>query len=143
MSSFDIATANTEDYLDVRDMIARVEELRDERASYVDTASDEGSEETDATEAWSRTEEGAELVQLESVLSDLRGNGGDEHWEGDWYPVSLIRDSYFEEAMDELIEDIGDMPKDIPVYLTITINYRALQMDYTSVEIDGVTYWYR
>jgi hypothetical protein len=42
-----------------------------------------------------------------------------------------------------LLEDIGDLPKNLPSYLTITVDYDALQMDYTSVEFDGVTYWYR
>lgn len=45
--------------------------------------------------------------------------------------------------MDELLEDIGDIPKDLPCYLTIKVDYVALQQDYSSVEIDDVTYWYR
>jgi hypothetical protein len=77
------------------------------------------------------------------LKDDLAGNGGDEEWRGDWYPSTLIRDGYFETAMDELLEDIGDMPKDIPAYLKVTVDYDALQMDYTSAEYDGVTYWFR
>jgi hypothetical protein len=127
----------TADYIDVRDIIARVEELREEREqSEIDPAGYGGPADT-----WA--EERAELAQLESILDDLKGNGGDEQWEGDWYPVTLIRDSYFNEAMDELLEDIGDLPKELPCYLTITVDYDALQMDYSSVEIDGTTYWYR
>jgi hypothetical protein len=45
--------------------------------------------------------------------------------------------------MDELLEDIGVLPRDLPSYLKITVDYDALQMDYTSIEIDGASYWYR
>ena len=88
-------------------------------------------------------DEQAEFAKLEELLSELCGNVGDEQWRGDWYPVTLIRDSYFEQAMDDLLEECGDIPKDLPCYLTITVDYEALQMDYTSADIDGVTYWYR
>jgi hypothetical protein len=123
----------TADYIDVRDIIARVEELNDEidAESFADAPQDEADEVR------------SELATLTAILDDLRGNGGDEQWEGDWYPVTLIRDSYFETAMDELLEDIGNLPKDLPCYLKVTVDYDALQMDYTSTEIDGETYWYR
>ena len=69
--------------------------------------------------------------------------GGDEQWEGEWYPVTLIRESYFESYMDEMLEDIGDIPKNIPSYMKIVIDYDELQMDYCSVEIGDNTYWTR
>jgi hypothetical protein len=115
---------NTDDVIDVRDIIERFEELETEQ---------------DTLEG----EEKGEFIAIAGLLSDLCGNGGDEQWRGDWYPVTLIRDSYFEQAMDELLDDCGDLPKDLPCYLSITVDYKALQMDYTSCEIDGVTYWYR
>lgn len=133
----------TADYIDVRDIIARVEELTGERDSFVIGAPD--GTETEAPEQWAEeySEDAEELTALAAILEDLKGNGGDEQWEGDWYPVTLIRDSYFETAMDDLLEDIGDMPENIPSYLKITVDYDALQQDYTSTEIDDVTYWYR
>jgi len=151
----------TADYIDVRDVIARYEELESERQNWVDVAADaketyESSKSADdlqgLADEMDRTEqsvkdwdedEGQEFAQLTALLEDLKGNGGDEQWRGDWYPVTLIRDSYFETAMDDLLEDIGELPKDLPCYLKITVDYDALQMDYTSTEIDGETYWYR
>lgn len=148
------------DLIDVRDIIARVEELREERQILAD-ALDEATEsnkagdgqdidthdaEISAREAlteWDSTDDADELRNLEAILEDLAGNGGDEEWEGVWYPLTLIADSYFETAMDELLEDIGELPKNLPSYLTITIDYDALQQDYTSTEIEGETYWYR
>jgi hypothetical protein len=113
-----------DDAFDIRDVIERYEEL------------DGGSLDAD---------EIAEFSLMADFLDEVKGTGGDEQWRGDWYPVGFIKDSYFENAMDEMLEDCGDMPKyqDIPSYLTITVNYDALQMDYSSVEIKGDTYWYR
>lgn len=127
---------NSDDLIDVRDVIARVEELRTQR--------DEINPEDDLPYSLN-TYDRAELMALESLLDDLKGNGGDEQWEGDWYPVSLIRDSYFVDAMQELVTDTGDLPRDIPSYLAIDWEKTAenLQVDYSSVEFEGVTYWYR
>jgi hypothetical protein len=84
----------------------------------------------------------SEWTAISVLLSDLCGNGGDEQWRGDWYPQTLIRDSHFEQAMDELVADCYTLPE-LPSFMTVTLDYVALQMDYTSTEIDGVTYWYR
>ena len=140
--------SNNDDVIDVRDIIARFEELRDERDDFQSTIDDADAEEYERAEAQTKLTEwiddnGDEFATLRDLLDEMKGNGGDEQWEGDWYPATLIRDSHFNDAMDELLEDIGDLPKNLPCYLTITVDYDALQMDYTSVEYDGVTYWYR
>lgn len=123
----------TADVIDVRDIIARVEELEELTAAA--NESGESSAET--------VDDKEELDALLEILNDLKGYGGDEKWRGNWYPVTLIRDSYFEEAMDELVHDCYEVPKNLPSFMTITLDYVALQMDYTSTDIDGVTYWYR
>ena len=88
----------------------------------------------------------AELTELETLLDDLRGYGGDEQWEGDWYPSTLIRDSYFREYAQELAEDRGMIP-DNNAWPCTCIDWdqaaRELRMDYTSTEFNGTTYWYR
>lgn len=122
---------STDDVIDVRNLIERFEELESELETYHD--------EQETTLSF----EYAEFMQIKAILDGLCGNGGDEQWRGDWYPVTLIRDSYFESYMDEMLEDCGEIPKNLPSYLTITVDYVALQMDYTSVDIEGVTYWYR
>jgi len=123
----------TADIIDVRDIIERVEELESEIEAYAETMDD-----------WqANADNQQELEALMSIMEEMKGYGGDEQWRGDWYPVTLIRDSHFEEAMDELVHDCYDMPKNLPDFMTITLDYVALQMDYTSVEIEGATYWYR
>ena len=111
------------DMIDVRDLIARYE--------YIEDSDDE--------------EELAEAQKINAILDDLCGYGGNVDWRGDWYPITLIRDSYFVEAMQELMQDIGDLPRNIPDYLAIDWEKTAnnLRVDYSSIEIDGTDYWYR
>lgn len=137
--------SSNEDYLDVRDVIARFEELEGDRENAAGDADEQDAAERDALIAFDESEEGQEYAKLKELLADLSGNGGDEQWRGDWYPITLIRDSYFVEAMQELVSDIGDLPKEIPSYLEIDWKATAdnLRVDYTSTEFDGVTYWYR
>jgi len=123
--------------LDVRDIIERIETLEDELlAAFNEQQGIEGDDtETDdptdgAFREWCKVtvhEDSAEYLALCVIIDELCGNGGDEQWRGEWFPVTLIRDSYFVDAMRELVQDIGDLPRDIPAY----------------VEIDGETYWYR
>lgn len=127
---------NTQDIIEVRDIIERVEELEVSIQDYE-------NEDNDLELHGEHLSQKEELEELRGLLSELAGYGGDEQFEGDWYPITLIRDSYFETAMDELLEDIGDIPRDLPCYLTITVDYIALQQDYLSIDIGDETYWYR
>ena len=118
----------TADTIDVRDIIARVEELDPE---YSDIKLTDG--------------EAEELAELRAILDELKGNGGDEQWRGDWYPVTLISERTFEDHVREMLEDCGTIPKDLPWFVAIDWETTAqhVQGDYTPVEIDGTTYWYR
>lgn len=125
MSNLDLSA----DVIDVRDIIERVEELENEVAD------------TEAQE-WANRDEYAELT---AILEELCGYGGDEQWRGDWYPVTLIAESYFTEYCQELVSDIGDMPRNIPDYIEIDweATARNLKVDYSEVEVNGFTYFYR
>lgn len=70
-----------------------------------------------------------------------------EGYAGDWrHGAQLIRDSYFKEYAQELADDIGAIDRNARWPLSC-IDWdqaaKELQMDYTSVEFDGVTYWVR
>ena len=116
---------NNQDVLDIRDIIERVEELQDDDKRNAD--------------------DNDELASLNALLNDCRGNGGDHQYNGDWYPVTLIRDTHFVDSVQEMLEDCGDISKDLPAYVHIDWERTAndVQMDYTSVDFDGVDYWYR
>lgn len=90
-------------------------------------------------------DEARELSDMEALLEDVKGYGGDHQWEGDWYPVTLIRESYFPEYCEEFVKEIGDLPQEIPSYLEIDWEKTAnnLRVDYSETDFDGVTYLYR
>jgi hypothetical protein len=164
---------NSQDVLDIRDVIERFEELKAEQESLVGDYlnSKDGSEDRDnainaLSSFWNCTPEEVpggveaieedngtdsfkgepELAALRDFLHEMRGNGGDHQWEGDWYPVTLIRESYFEDYAQELAEDIGAISRDAqwPLsYIDWPRAAEALKMDYTGAEFDGVTYYFR
>lgn len=144
--------SNFDDYIDSRDVIARIEELTAERddafeAAYNTWDNDEaarGDLERDAfaQEHW-EVHSPSEADELKSLLA-LQDEA--EGYAPDWqHGAQLIRDSYFTEAMEEVCKDIGDLPRDIPAYLVIDWEATAdnLKVDYTSADFDGVTYWVR
>ena len=128
------------DVIDVRDIIARVLELRDER--------DEYNENMGSPDAWDGVPDGEpeELVMLEGILSELAGYGGDEEFDGDLYPVELIADSYFQEYTQNLAEECGMVDTNARWPMTCIDWKQAaweLQMDYSNILIHDFTYWYR
>ena len=128
------------DVIDVRDIIARVLELRDER--------DEYNEKMGSPDAWDGVPDGEpeELAMLEGILSELAGYGGDEEFEGYRYPVQLIAESYFQEYAQDLAEDCGMVDTNARWPMNC-IDWeqaaRELQMDYSYILIHDSTYWYR
>lgn len=127
MRNFDYSMLNLEDMINVEDLTDRIEELEDLR---------------DENEEFEDPDTQKEFEALTALLDELEGMGGDHQWRGEWYPAYLIRYSYFEGYMDETVFDCYDLPK-LPSFMTIALDYVALQQDYSSVEVDGVTYWCR
>lgn len=118
---------NSDDVIDSRDVIARIEELEGEIGA-------EGFEDVNGGEIKD------ELAALKAFAKEA------EDYAPDWqYGATLIRDSFFVEYCRDLVADIGDLPRDLPGYLAIDWEKTAdnLRVDYTSVEFDGVTYWVR
>jgi antirestriction protein len=122
------------DIFDIRDKIERFEELE-----ALGAVADPDDTERDA-------DDNEEYRLLGNFLSEVKGNGGDHKWRGDWYPVTFIADSGFEEYAQELAEDIGAINRDA-TWPNNCIDWeqaaQELQHDYSTVEYDGVTYWYR
>ena len=109
------------DVFDSRDVIERINEL-------------EAIESPDEDEA-------AELATLkafadyaEDYVADFRFGEG------------FIADSYFVAYAQELAEDIGAIGRDLPwpaCHIDWDAAADALKMDYTSVDLDGRTFWAR
>lgn len=117
--------SNTDDIIDSRDVIARIEELEEFLQS-------EGLMNTDALE---------ELTALKALAEEASGYAAD--WQ---HGEALIRDSYFKEYAQQLADDIGAINSDA-TWPNNCIDWekaaRELQQDYTAVDFDGVTYWIR
>lgn len=150
MSTRDVS--NSEDIVDSRDIIERIEELEEKKSEFILNESwinedespswgDIAEKNAEAESKWDETEEGEELKALLNVQEQAEGYASD--WK---YGESLIRDSYFKEYAEQLAEDIGAInPKAAWPNNCIDWDKAAdeLQQDYTSIDWDGVTYWIR
>jgi hypothetical protein len=116
---------NYEDVIDSRDIIDRIAELEEE----IELADD-----TDDMD-----DEREELETLKNLAEQCEGYGDWEYGEG------LIRRSYWEEYVEELLKDCGDLPQDIPWYIAIDweTTARNIEADYMPVDFDGVEYLMR
>jgi hypothetical protein len=116
-----------QDIIDSRDVDSRIEELEAER----DAAAEAGTDFVD----------GEELAALVAFRDEAAG------YAPEWlYGCPLIRDSYFKDYAQELAEDVGAL-KSAEEWPYTCIDWdkaaRDLQADYSSAELDGVTYWFR
>lgn len=130
---------NTDDIIDSRDVIERIEELQ---AARLDFEHDDAGNLIGAGPTWSEEhpDEFAELMALQALRDDAEGYADD--WQ---YGETLIRESYFVEYCRELVSDIGDLPRELPSYIVIdwSATSQNLRVDYTEVDFDGVTYLVR
>jgi antirestriction protein len=140
--------SNNDDVIDSRDVIARIEELEAEIAQLTEmreralTEMLSQEEQDELRDLFETVEDNAdELAALRELAEEASG------YAADWlYGETLIRDSYFVTYAQELAEDIGAINPDA-AWPATCIDWeqaaRELQIDYTSVEFDGVTYWIR
>jgi len=157
---------NTDDIIDSRDVIKRIEELQAERedlqtdlAEIEEELEDERKKHAAAgTDFVEREEIEARIKAAKEALAEWEEDNGEElknltdlaeqgEGYGDWdHGEALIRDSYFKEYAEQLADDIGAIDGNANWPLSCIDWDQAadeLKMDYTSVEFDGVTYWMR
>src|SRR5436305_1655894 len=95
-----------------------------------------------------QTREPAERARLEALLLRLRVRRGDcDDRHGNIYPIQLIRDDYFVQYSKEMAACCsGDLPDYAVIEDNDDIDWAATalnaRLDYTSIDIDGLTYWY-
>ena len=120
-----------------------VEESGDDGEEYAEWSAKLSELKTALVDATSELDEwdednGDELKGLVALCDEAPG----DDWE---HGATLINESYFTDYCQELVSDIGDLPKDIPGYLVIDWEATAnnLRADYTSVEWEGTTFYVR
>lgn len=112
-----------EKYIDSRDLLKRLEELRDEKA-----VATEANEEFDEDSA-------EELAAIEAIEDELSSDG-----------ETLIREDCFEDYARELAEDIGAISGNESWPLNCIDWERAaeeLRQDYTSLQFGDFSYYMR
>jgi hypothetical protein len=114
----DIETTNNDDIIDIRDVLVEIDDIKI-------TIDDLRAELDGLVERRDR---------LALLVDNVSGDG------------PLIRESYFTEYAQQMAEDIGAISKD-SAWPACHIDWDeaadALKIDYTSVDFDGVTYYYR
>lgn len=123
------AITNDEDVIDSRDIIARLEYLREQLAA------------EDDNEAMLDDDEREELEMLEALNKE-----GEENI-SDWmHGETLVRDSYFREYAEQLASDIGAVNEEAR-WPNNHIDWSAaadeLKQDYTELDFGGITYYAR
>lgn len=129
---------NSQDIIDSRDVINRIEELEDYRQA-LETAQAELA-------AWEGDEE-AEIDPSGQELKDLKALAKSMENETDWESgTSLIRESYFEDYARQTAEDCG-LLENWDKWPATCIDWaqasKELQMEYSCVEFGDTTYYYR
>lgn len=82
----------------------------------------------------------SELDALEVINEEGEG------YTSDWrHGETLINESYWKEYVQDLLADLGELPKDLPSYIEIDWEKTAdnLAADYTTIEWDGVSFYIR
>lgn len=136
------APSNTDDIIDSRDVIERIDELESELFGDLDDIEEETEREVRRAEIEAENhDEAEELEALKKLQEEAEGYAADWH-RGE----ALIRDSYFKKYAQDFAEDIGAM-NNAATWPANCIDWdkaaSELQMDYTAVDFDGVTYWIR
>ena len=124
---------NQDDMIDSRDVIARIEELED---LHEDLQADNETLSCDDME---------ELAILKKLAAEGENSPDWSHGE------QLIRESYFTNYIEELINDCYPMPKELESgewpWRHVTVDYAAAveeaKTDYMDLDFDGVIYLIR
>ena len=146
--------SNTDDVIDSRDIISRIEELESDLESEFEDYQQECFDENAPLKAdfdswvekncmdfetWKSEQDIEELESLQKVAEQGEGYG-------DWkYGETLINESYFTDYCEEMCKDCGDIPQNVPSYIEIDWEATSenLKADYTEIDFDGVTYYMR
>lgn len=138
-----------QDIIDTRDLIEKRDELKQ---SILDSFLENFEHYEDRTEcfedilfeeeeiqSWKEIWED-ELEQIGEInkIEDELGREFD-------YGVTLVHEDYWEEYVEDLLVEIGYLPKDIPSWIEIDWEATAnnVKVDYTEVEYQGQTYYGR
>lgn len=157
-----LSELTSQDIIDSRDIIARFEELQEEKEALEEAINEakealqdkEDEEDEDQEEALEELSEAVQVAEKElsdwleenkEELEDLERVNDECSGYGDWdHGETLISEDYFPQYAEELANDTGAVGGNSN---WIVIDWDAtadnLKADYTTVDINGKTYYYR
>ena len=145
---YDRPITNDDDIIGSRDVIARIEYLKQQAKECLECGEDQDDDiHDDAIEDWHLFETSLDMDE-ERELEALRKLAGEgENVTSDWPDgATLVRESYFEQFAQQEAEDL-DLVKSDATWPANCIDWKQaawyLRMDYTSIDFDGTTYWVR
>jgi len=117
---------------------ARIDELADERDSFMAETGLDEIEDSDAweeaIEVWEKNQpEGIELRMLLDIVEEI----GDADY--------LVAGGHWEDYVQQMLEDCGDIPSNLPWYVVVDWEQTAKNVasDYSIIEIAGEDWYYR
>ena len=135
--------ASSDDLIDSRDATVRIDELEDERQGLVDAideaeTKDEKKSAKEEVKDFDESCEGEELVFLKELKEETENYG----WE---YGITFINEDYFEDYARQTAEDCCEGNFDSWPNTCIDWEQAGeeLKQDYTTVDIQGQTFYYR
>ncbi len=151
MADFD----TNQDVIDSRDIVTAIEEMESD-IEEMESDIEEMETELSNLERDDQTERDSLATRIDDMKDEIETVNQDllplttmrdecEACSSDWqYGVTLINDNYFEEYAQELAADIGGVRDDWPhCHIDWGAAANSLQMDYTSITLDGKDYWFR
>lgn len=138
--------------LDTRNLIEERDELKEQildsfKETFEHYADDTNEYEEilfdeEEIQEWLKDWEGE--IQAIDEINDLENDVCNGEFD---YGTTLIEEIDFTDYCEDLVSDIGDLPRDLPFYISSNINWDGvaedLKVDYTEVEFRGTTYLFR
>lgn len=139
--------SNTQDVIDSRDVIERIEDLRSQLEAEFEQKREDDDDfaqqyNDDEFITWldAHVEGNDPDVDELNALEALRDEA--EPYAGDWeYGTTLINRDYWVEYVEDFVKDCGFIPHDLPAFIANNIDWenvaKEVEQDYTTVNFDG------
>lgn len=132
----------TEDWFDTRDIEERLREIED-----VEIEIERGDEEDEESFIERMREEDSYLADEYQTLRNLQDEGraayNEVNWDGG---ITMVKDDHFPDYAEEYAREIGAIDREHGwphQHIDWEAAAEELLIDYTSIEINGTTYWGR
>ena len=142
MTTLNTVSINHSDVIDTRDIQELIEQLQDEIDNLEDEIDnfDESENEAEYAEMTERLEN---MESDMAILENIRDEVGSEFEHGE----PLIAENYFTDYQREMLIDCGYLNKELPWFIESNIDWEGvaddMKQDYSTIEIEGNTYYFR